>query len=208
MPKIDVIDSAKKVIGSVELSDAVFAAKISEPIVHQVVVAQLAGSRSGTHSTKDRSEVRGGGRKPWKQKGLGRARAGTIRSPIWRGGGVIFGPKPRSYEMAVPKKMRKKALVSVLTNLLDEGRFVVLDSIEMDEIKTKTAARLIDGLGVKKPLLVVHGGGADKFVMSVRNIPDVKTLNVEGLNVYDLLNCENVVCTKDAVEAIEKRLSK
>lgn len=208
MPKVDVVDGSKKVVGSMELSDHIFAAKQNESIVHQVVLSQLASRRRGTHSTKTRSDVRGGGRKPFKQKGTGRARAGTIRSPIWRGGGIIFGPHPREYDLQVPKKMRRQALTSVLTNLVSENRFIVVDSIEIDEIKTKKAVERIKNIKVGTPLLILHGGGVDKFVRSVRNLQDVKTLYVDGLNCYDLLNCETVVCTKDAAEAIEKRLAK
>ena len=195
-------------VGQIELSESIFAAeKRNESIVHQVVLAQLAGRRRGTHSTKGRSDVRGGGRKPFAQKGLGRARAGTIRSPIWRGGGITFGPKPRDYSFSVPKKMRRLALKTVLSVLVSENRFVVLDSLEIDEIKTKKALEKIGNLKVSMPLLVIYGQGADNFLKSVRNLQNVKTLNANGLNVYDLLNCETVICTKEAAEAIEKRLS-
>ncbi|MFQ5433057.1 MAG: 50S ribosomal protein L4 [Nitrospinota bacterium] len=208
MPKVDVVDGSKNVVGQIELSDSIFAAeKRNESIVHQVVLSQLAGRRRGTHSTKGRSDVRGGGRKPFAQKGLGRARAGTIRSPIWRGGGITFGPKPRDYSFSVPKKMRKLALKTVLTDLVSENRFIVVDSLEIDGIKTKKALEKIGNLKVSMPLLVIYGEGAANFLRSVRNLRDVKTLNVNGLNVYDLLNCETVICTKDAAEAIEKRLA-
>lgn len=208
MPKLDVIDSSKKVVDSVELSDAVFAAKLNESIVHQVVVAQLAKRRSGSSSTKTRSEVRGGGRKPWKQKGLGRARVGSIRSPIWRGGGIAFGPKPRSYSKSVPKKMRRIALSSVLSHLTGEGRFVVVDSLKFDEIKTKKAVQWIESIQAKMPLLVIYAEGADNFILSARNIQRVKMLRVDGLNVYDMLCCEMLICTRDALAHIEKRFVK
>lgn len=209
MPKVDVIDGSKKVVGQIDLSDSIFAAeKPNESVVHQVVLSQLARRRRGTHSTKGRSDVRGGGRKPFAQKGLGRARAGTIRSPIWRGGGVTFGPKPRDYGYTVPKKMRRLAFTTVLSMLMSEKRFVVVDSLEIDEIKTKKAVEKIGKLKVSMPLLVIYGEGVDNFRRSVRNLPDVKTLSANGLNVYDLLNCETVVCTKDAAEAIEKRFAK
>lgn len=191
-----------------DLPDSVFAAKPNEFVVHQVVLSQLASRRRGTHSTKGRSDVRGGGRKPFKQKGMGRARAGTIRSPLWRGGGITFGPKPRDHEFTVPKKMRRLALLSVLSNLISEKRFILVDSIEIDEIKTKKAVEWIKNLKLSMPLLVIYGGGAEKFLRAVRNVPDVKSLNANGLNVYDLLNCETVVCAKDAAEAIQKRLLK
>lgn len=208
MPKIDVIDASKKVVNSMELSEKVFAAKIREPVVHQVVVAQMAKKRAGTHSTKTRGEVRGGGRKPWKQKGTGRARAGSIRSPIWRGGGITFGPKPRDHSFSVPKKMRKAALNSALSSLVLEGRFVVVDSLAMDEIKTKKAVELLKKIDDRSPYLVIHGENCDNFVRSSKNIPNAKTLTVAGLNVYDLLRAEVVICTSDAVKAIEQRLSK
>lgn len=208
MPKLDVIDSSKKVVDSVELSPAVFSAKLNESVVHQVVVAQLAKRRSGTSSTKTRAEVRGGGRKPWKQKGLGRARVGSIRSPIWRGGGITFGPKPRSYEKSVPKKMRKIALSSALSNLVGEGRFVVVDSLKFDEIKTKKVVQWIESIQAKMPLLIIHSEETDNFILSARNIPRVKTLRVEGLNVYDMLCCETLVCTREALKNIEKRFVK
>jgi large subunit ribosomal protein L4 len=209
MPKVDIVDGSQNVVGQIDLSDSIFAAeKKSESIVHQVVLSQLASRRRGTHSTKGRSDVRGGGRKPFKQKGLGRARAGTIRSPIWRGGGITFGPKPRDYSYTIPKKMRRIAFATVLSSLLSENRFVVVDSVEIDEIKTKKAIEKIGNMKVAMPLLVIYGEGADNFLRSVRNLQDVKTLNVNGLNVYDLLNCETVVCTKEAAEAIEKRFAK
>lgn len=208
MPKVDVVDGSKKVVGQMDLPDSVFAAKPNESVVHQVVLSQLASRRRGTHSTKGRSDVRGGGRKPFKQKGTGRARAGTIRSPIWRGGGITFGPKPRDHEFTVPKKMRRMALLSVLSNLISEKRFILVDSLEIDEVKTKKAVEWIKNLKLSMPLLVIYGGGAEKFLRAVRNVPDVKSLNANGLNVYDLLNCETVVCAKDAAEAIQKRLLK
>jgi len=208
MPKIDVIDSSKKVVTSIELSEKVFSAKVRKSLVHQVVVAQLAGKREGNGSAKGRSEVKASNKKPWAQKGSGRARAGTKASPLWRGGGVTFGPKPRDFSLAVPKKMRKAALSSVLSSILKDGRLVVVDKIEIDEIKTKKAQELLDKLEKRTPLLVVHGEGCDNFVRSARNIPTVKTLSVTGLNVYDLLRADAVICTSDAMPAIEERLSK
>jgi large subunit ribosomal protein L4 len=208
MPKLDIIDGSKKVVEQIDLSESVFAAEIKEPLVHQTVIAQLADRRGGNHSTKTRSEVRGGGKKPWAQKGSGRARAGTRSSPLWRGGGIIFGPKPRDYSMPVNKKMKKAALNSVLSSLVLENRLVIVDALEMKEIKTKKAAELFSKIDTRTPMLVIHGEGCDTLVRSAANLPDVATLNVAGLNAYDMLCAEVVVCTKDAVKTIEERLSK
>ncbi len=208
MPKIDVIDGSKKVVDTLDLSEDIFAAEAKEAIVHQVVVSQLARRRRGTKSTKTRDEVRGGGAKPWQQKGTGRARAGSIRSPIWRGGGVAFAPKPRDFSFHIPKKMRRTALISALSSLYSEGRIKVVDSIEIDEIKTKKAVEFLKGLELSDSLLLIHTGGCEKLVRSLRNIPNVKTLMAAGLNVYDLLRYEDVVCTRDAVTEIEKRFAK
>jgi large subunit ribosomal protein L4 len=208
MPKIDVLDKSKKVVGELALSDSVFAVDVNVPVMHQVVVAQMANRRRGTQSTKTKAEVRGGGKKPWKQKGTGRARSGSTRSPLWAGGGVAHGPKPRDYHQSVTKKVRRLAIASALSNIFAEGRLRVVDSLEMAEVKTKSALTLLKGLDAKFPLLVVHGAGCENFTRSARNVPDIKTLPVEGVNVYDLLNHDMVVCTKDAVEGIEKRLQK
>ncbi|MBI5178504.1 MAG: 50S ribosomal protein L4 [Nitrospinae bacterium] len=209
MPKkIDILDSAKKVVGSLDLPDAVFAAEVNVPLLHQVVKAQLAGRRRGTQSTKTKAEVSGGGKKPWKQKGTGRARSGSTRSPVWRGGGISHGPKPRDYAEATPKKMRRAAITGALSSIFAEGRLKVVDTLAMEGIKTKTALSFLKGIEAANPTLVIHGEGCANFVRSVRNVPDVKTLPVEGVNVYDLLNYQTVVCTKDAVAGIEKRLAK
>jgi len=208
MPKLDVIDKSKKVVKSIELSDAIFAAEIKEPLVHQVVVAQLAGARAGTHSTKTRDEVSGGGKKPWRQKGTGNARAGSNRSPLWRGGAIIFGPKPRDYSKDVNKKMKRSAINSALSNLVAEKRLLVVDSLAMKNIKTKEAAGYLQKIDGRSPCLVIHGDGCENFTRSVANMPDVKTISTAGLNVYDLLCAEVVICTSDAIKTIEERLSK
>jgi len=205
MPKVDVIDSAGSVVKSVDLAEKVFSAEIKKSAVHQVVTAQMAGRRAGTHSTKTRREIRGGGAKPWKQKGTGRARAGTNRSPLWRGGGITFGPKPRDYSQTVTKKMRKAALTSALTAILRDGRLVVVDSLKLDEIKTKKAAELLAAIDARTPALVVYGEGNANFIRSASNIPYVKLLPTAGLNVYDLLRAEVVIITADALDGIEKR---
>jgi len=208
MPKFDIVDGSKKVVEQIDLSEAVFAADIKEPLVHQAVVAQLAARRSGNHSTKTRSEVRGGGKKPWAQKGSGRARAGTSRSPLWRGGGITFGPKPREYSMPVNKKMKRAALSSVLSSLVLDNRLVIIDSVDFKEIKTKKAVELLSKVDARTPMLVMHGEGCENFIKSAANISGVATLNVAGLNAYDMLCAEVVVCTKDAIKTIEERLSK
>jgi len=205
MPKVDVIDSAGSVVKSVDLAEKVFSAEIKKAAVHQVVIAQMAGRRAGTHSTKTRREIRGGGAKPWKQKGTGRARAGTNSSPLWRGGGIIFGPKPRDYSQTVTKKMRKAALTSALTAILQDGRLVVVDSLKLDEIKTKKAAELLAAIDGRTPALVVYGEGDANFIRSASNIPYIKLLPTAGLNVYDLLRAEVVIITADALDGIEKR---
>ncbi len=208
MTKLDVLDQARKVVGSVELSDAVFGADVNMPVMHQVVMAQLAGRRRGTQSTKTKAEVRGGGKKPWAQKGTGRARSGSTRSPVWRGGGVSHGPKPRDYTQSVNKKVRRIAIVSALSSLVSEGRLKVVSSLDMSGIKTKSALELLKSMHTGKSALIIHSGGCDNFLRSVRNLQNVKTLPVEGVNVYDLLNYDTVVCTQDAVAGIEKRLEK
>ncbi len=205
MPKVDVINSADSAVKSVDLPENIFSAEIKKAAVHQVVNAQLAGRRAGTHSTKTRREIRGGGAKPWKQKGTGRARAGTNRSPLWRGGGITFGPKPRDYSQSVTKKMRKTALTSALTAILQAGRLVVADSLKLDEVKTKQAVELLAAIDKRTPALVVYGEPNENFIRAARNIPYVKLLPTAGLNVYDLLRAEVVIITVDALAGIEKR---
>jgi large subunit ribosomal protein L4 len=208
MASIDVVNQKGEKVGSLELDDTVFNAEIKEHCVHQVVVWQLAKRRSGTAATKTRGQVRGGGRKPWRQKGSGRARAGTIRSPIWVGGGAIFGPHPRSYEHSVPKKVRKAAMRSVLSSKLQENQLTVVDKIELDEPKTKLFLEVCKDLGLDEGKAVFVTPDKDEnLVRSSRNVHRYLALPCAGLNVYDLLRYEKVVLLQDAVPAIMERLA-
>jgi large subunit ribosomal protein L4 len=187
------------------LSEAIFGAEVNEAVLYDVVRMQMASKRSGTASTKRRQDVRGGGRKPWRQKGTGRARAGTIRSPLWRGGGIVFGPHPRSYAYKISKKVRKLALISALSMKVKEGRMMILKDFPMNEIKTKKFKEIIDRFGLKKALFV-----ADKsdpvLEKSSRNIQGIKLIRSEGINVYDLLNYDHVILFEPSVKMIEGAL--
>ena len=202
MPIAGVYDIEKNKVSEIELSDAVFDAEVNEGVIYEVVRMQMVSRRQGTVSTKERGEISGGGRKPWRQKGTGRARAGTNRSPIWRGGGTVFGPHPRDYAYKVPKKVRRKALMSALTLKLKENRMVILNDFPMHEIKTRTFQQVIDRFGWGKVLFIL-----DKsypiLEKSSRNIKNVKMMRSEGINVYDLLNCEHVVLLEPSVKLIE-----
>ncbi len=203
MAQVAVYNIEGKEVDKLELNDAVFGVEINEHLVHQAVVAQLANKRQGTQSAKTRSEVRGGGRKPWRQKGTGHARQGSTRSPQWTGGGVVFAPKPRDYSKKLNKKEAAGALKSVLTSKVNEEKFIVLDELKLDEIKTKKFVEVLNNLEVAKALVVTKDN--DKNVMlSARNIPDVKTSLTNTINVYDILKYDTVVITKDAVAAIEE----
>lgn len=205
--KLDIVDTRNKKVGQADLDSSVFEVEVKANLLHDVVVAQLAARRSGTHSTKGRHEVRGGGAKPWKQKGLGKARAGSIRSPIFRGGGVTFGPKPRDYSYNLTKKVKRAALKSALTLKAQEKALIVVDALPFDEPKTKAGVATLEAFGItgKKTLVVTHGVNL-AVEKSFRNIPSVNLLRSEGVNVYDLLNSEAVVMTKDALTAIQERL--
>jgi large subunit ribosomal protein L4 len=208
MASVDVVNQKGEKIGAVELDDTVFNAEVKEHCVHQVVVWQLAKRRTGSASTKTRSQVRGGGRKPWRQKGSGRARAGTNRSPIWTGGGAIFGPHPRSYEHGVPKKVRKAAMRSVLSSKLKENRLTVVDKIELDEPKTKVFLAICKDLGLDETkTLFVTPEKDEALVRSSRNVHRYLALPSVGLNVYDLLRFEKVVLLQEAIPAITERLA-
>jgi large subunit ribosomal protein L4 len=205
MPTVDVYNIDRTVIGQLELSDNVFAVPVKPHVMHEVVLYQLAKRRSGTVQTKGRSDIAGGGKKPWRQKGTGRARAGTSRSPIWRGGGTIHGPHPRSYEMRVPKKVRRLALKMALTQKLMDQELTILDKLEMERIKTKDFAAVLDRFELGKTLVVLPR--QDEMVeKSARNIPNVKVLRSEGLNVYDLLDYHNVLLTQESIGKIEETL--
>ncbi|HIJ69194.1 MAG TPA: 50S ribosomal protein L4 [Deltaproteobacteria bacterium] len=206
MPTVDVFNLDSEVTGQLELSDAIFGVPVKSHVLHEVVSYQLAKRRAGTAKTKGRSEVRGGGKKPWRQKGTGRARAGTSRSPIWRGGGTIHGPQPRDYEMRIPKKVRRLALKMALSQkVLDDG-FKVIDQLRLDRIRTKDFVDLLDRFELGKTLVVLPE--PDEIIeKSARNIPNVKVLRSEGLNVYDLLNYHAVILSRECVSRIEEALA-
>ncbi len=207
MASVDVINQKGEKVDSIELDDAVFDAAIHEGLVQQVVVWQLAKRRRGTASTKTRGQVRGGGKKPWRQKGTGRARAGTNRSPIWKGGGTIFGPHPRDYSFSLPKKVRKAALKSVLTSKLKESRLTVLDKMELESPKTKLFLETVKALGLDtQKTLFVTPEKDETLQRSSRNLPKVMVLPTEGLNVYDLLRFDRLVLLQSAVPRIHERL--
>jgi large subunit ribosomal protein L4 len=207
MASVDVINQKGEKVNSIELDDTVFNADIRDTLVQRVVVWQLAKRRSGTASTKTRGEISGGGKKPWRQKGTGRARAGTNRSPIWVGGGTIFGPKPRSYAFSLPKKMRKAALRSVLTAKLKDDQLTVIDKIELDAPKTKIFVDIVKTMGLEaKKILFVTAEKDETLLRSSRNLYQVLVLPIEGLNVYDLLRFDRLVVLEDAVPRIHERL--
>ncbi len=207
MAKIDVLDALGKKAGSQELSAELFESKISVPLMHQVVIAGLAGIRAGTHSTKTRGEVSGGGKKPWRQKGTGRARQGSIRSPQWVGGGISHGPQPRDHAMRVNKKMRKGALRSALTDALQSGKLAVIDALAFEAPKTSEAAKVLTALELTGRVLVVLPQPTDDGAIekSFRNIPSVKVAYAGGLGVYDLLLADRVLFTKDGLDALQAR---
>ena len=203
MANVSVYNMEGKEVGALELNDAVFGVEVNEHLVHLAVVAQLANKRQGTQKAKTRSEVSGGGRKPWRQKGTGHARQGSTRSPQWTGGGVVFAPTPRDYTIKLNKKERKLALKSALTSRVNENKFIVVDELKFDEIKTKKFQNVLNNLKVSKALVVV-GDDSTNAVKSARNIPAVKTAFVNTINVYDILKYNTVVATKTAVAAIEE----
>lgn len=203
MAKVDVLNTKGEKIEEIELRDDIFAIEPNEAVVHQVVVALLANKRQGTQSAKTRAEVRGGGRKPWRQKGTGRARVGSIRSPLWKGGGVIFAPKPRDYSQKVNKKMRRLAMKSVLSSKVLDNELIVLDSLNLDQPKTKDIVNVLNNLNTKKALLVLAENNENVY-KSVRNIPGVAIATVDTLNVYDMLKYYNLILTKEAVQKIEE----
>src|SRR6185437_8581383 len=206
MPTLDVINQEKKKVGSIELRDDVFAVPVNVALVHQVIKAQLAGRRQGTAKTKVKSEVRGGGKKPFKQKGTGNARQGSSRSPLQPGGGQNFGPQPRSYEQATPKEMVRGALRSALSDRVKEGRLLVVDEFKIGSIKTKAFDEILKKKLALDQILIVDDANKN-LELSGRNIPRVKVLRTEGLNVYDIVRNEWLVITKRAVQAIETRLA-
>ncbi len=204
MANVNVYNQTGAQVGTMELNDSVFGVEFNEALVHQVVVAQLNNARQGTKSTLTRTEVRGGGIKPWRQKGTGRARQGSIRAPQWTGGGVVFAPKPRDFSQKVNKQAKRSALVSALSSKLADGNLVVVDELKLEAAKTKEMVAVLKALGVeKRALLVVTEGNAD-VVRATNNIPTVVTLNNSLINVYDVMANEKLVMTKAAVEKIEE----
>jgi large subunit ribosomal protein L4 len=209
MPKVAVYDITGAKTGEIELNDSVFGVEVNESVLHQAVVMQLASQRLGTAATKTRGLVRGGGRKPWKQKGTGRARAGSTRSPIWVGGGTTFGPQPRSYAFRMPRKQRRLAIKSALTAKLQDGELVVVDSIAFDAPKTKNVINMLSGFdAANKKSLIITGEVVENVEKSARNIPGVKAIPASSsLNVYDLLYHDKVFVTKEAITRIEEVLA-
>ena len=203
MANVSVYNMEGKEVGTLELNDAVFGVEVNEHLVHLAVVAQLANKRQGTQKAKTRSEVSGGGRKPWRQKGTGHARQGSTRSPQWKGGGVVFAPTPRDYTIRLNKKEKRAALKSALTSRVQDNKFIVVDEFKFDEIKTKKFQNVMDNLKVSKALVVL-GDNDQNTVLSARNIAVVKTAQAGTINVYDILKYNTVVATKAAVASIEE----
>ena len=203
MANVSVYNMEGKEVGTIELNDAVFGVEVNEHLVHMAVVAQLANKRQGTQTAKTRSEVSGGGRKPWRQKGTGHARQGSTRSPQWTGGGIVFAPTPRDYTITLNKKEKRAALKSALTSRVNENKFVVVDELKFDEIKTKNFKAVMNNLKVSKALVVLADNDQNT-VLSARKIPEVKTSLVNTINVFDILKYNTVVATKAAVASIEE----
>ena len=204
MPKVAVYDIANKQVGDIELNESIFGVEVNGALLHQAVVMQLAAQRLGTHATKTRGFVRGGGRKPWKQKGTGRARSGSTRSPIWVGGGTVFGPHPRSYAFSMPRKQRRLAIKCALSDKVQSGDFVVLDSLDFAAPKTKNVVEMLKVFSVDSKVLFITADEAENVEKSSRNIPGVKAINTCGFNVYDILNHDKLFITKDAITRIEE----
>ena len=203
MANVSVYNIEGKEVGTIDLSDAVFGVEVNEHLLHMAVVSQLANKRQGTQKAKTRSEVSGGGRKPWRQKGTGHARQGSTRAPQWTGGGVVFAPTPRDYSFKLNKKEKRAALKSALTSRVEEKKFIVLDEINFGEIKTKNFQNVLNNLNVAKALVVLEDGNKNAE-LSARNIPSVKTARTNTINVYDILKYNTVIATKAAVETIEE----
>ena len=204
MPVVDIVDITNNKIGEASLAEGIFGVGVNPFLIHEVIKMQLANRRSGTAATKSRSFIRGGGKKPWRQKGTGRARVGTIRSPLWRGGGTIFGPVPRDYSYLVPKKVRKSALKSALTQKLKENKLVLVDSITLNEIKSKKFVAFMKTLKISNALIIDQEN--KNLSLSARNVANFKVLKPEGLNVFDIMVHDYVVLTKPSLESIERRL--
>jgi large subunit ribosomal protein L4 len=207
MPKVALYNQSGSTVGEIELADAIFGIEPNKYVLHDAVVMQQASQRQGTHDVKNRSEVRGGGRKPWKQKGTGRARQGSIRSPQWVGGGVVFGPTPRSYSFKLPKKVRRLAIKSALSSKVQNDEIRVLEGLEINAPKTKDVTAILSNLKVERKALIVTGTYDDNLALSSRNIPGIKFVTAEGINVLDVLNYDLLIITKEAVTKIEEVLA-
>lgn len=203
MPTLKVYNTERKEVGEIQLNESIFGAEVSVEAMHQVVLAQLANKRQGTQSAKTRAEVRGGGIKPWRQKGTGRARQGSIRAPQWIHGGIVFAPKPRDYRVSVPKSMRRTAMKSVLTSKVQDNEMIVLESLSFEAPKTKAVVNMLNAFETKKTLIVVAESNENVY-KSARNIPGVSVVPVNNINVYDILKYENLMITKEAVSKIEE----
>ena len=203
MANVSVLNMEGKEVGSMELNDAVFGVEINEHLVHQAVVLQLANNRQGTQKAKTRSEVSGGGRKPWRQKGTGHARQGSTRAPQWTGGGVVFAPVPRDYSFKMNKKEKRAALKSVLTSKVQENKFIILDELKLAEVKTKEMKKVLDNLKVNNALVII-GDDSENVALSARNIAGVQTASVNTINVFDMLKYNTIIATKSSVASIEE----
>lgn len=204
MPNVNVLNIKGEQVGNIDLSEQIFGIDVNEHVVYEVVKNHLANKRQGTQSAKTRAEVSGGGKKPWRQKGTGRARQGSIRSPQWRGGGIVFAPKPRDYSYSLPKKVKRLALKSVLTSKVNDQELIVLDTLNLDEISTKQAKSILNNIKADKKAIVVINEGNDNVYKSFRNIAGVKVAVVENMNVYDLLKYNSLIMTQDAVKKTEE----
>ena len=207
MPKVAVYNMSGAQVGEIELADSVFGIEPNQHVLHEAVVMQRASLRQGTHKTKGRSEVSGGGRKPWRQKGTGRARQGSIRAPQWKGGGTVFGPTPRSYKYKLPKKVRRLAIRSALSAKVKDDQIIVLDQLTMERPKTKEFVAMLNNLHVDRKALVVAADFDETVALSARNIPTVKFITANGINVLDVLGYDKLIITKDAVQKVEEVLA-
>lgn len=207
MPKVAVYNMSGAQVGEIELADSVFGIEPNQHVLHEAVVMLRASLRQGTHKTKGRSEVSGGGRKPWRQKGTGRARQGSIRAPQWKGGGTVFGPTPRSYKYKLPKKVRRLAIRSALSSKVLDNNIVVLDELKMNQPKTKEFVNMLKNLKVDRKALVVAAEYNDNVALSARNIPGVKFVEAGGINVLDVLKHDKLIITKEAVQKVEEVLA-
>lgn len=204
MPKVNVYNISGEQVDEIELKDSIFNVEINEHVMYEMVKNHLANKRQGTQSAKTRAEVRGGGRKPWRQKGTGRARQGSIRAPHWKGGGVVFAPKPRDYSYTIPKKIRRIAMKSAFSSKVLENEIIVLDELNLTEPKTKKMVEILNNLNVSKKALIVMNEKNDNVIKSVKNIPNAKATLVNTLNVYDILNYDYFIITKEAVSKVEE----